>query len=49
MGMLWEVAYMDGELHDMEASLMRRLAGLLYVSDKENGLARKAARERLGI
>lgn len=48
MGMLWEVAYADGELHDLEASLMRRLAGLLHVSDRDSGRARQAARERLG-
>ena len=47
MGMLWEVAYADGELHDLEASLMRRLAGLLHVSDRDSGRARQAARQRL--
>src|SRR3546814_4849074 len=41
MEMLWEVAYADGALHDLEASLMRRLAGLLHVSDRDSGLARK--------
>lgn len=39
--MLWEVAYADGELHDYEANLVRRLAGLLYVSDRESGEAHK--------
>lgn len=48
MGMLWEVAYADGELHDLEASLMRRLAGLLHVSDRDSGRARQLARQRLG-
>jgi len=47
--MLWEVVYTDGELHDFEASLMRRLAGLVYVSDAESGAARKRAMERLGL
>ncbi len=46
--MLWEVAYADGELHDFEASLMRRLAGLLHVSDYDSGRARQAALARLG-
>jgi len=41
MEMLWEVAYADGALHDLEASLMRRLAGLLHVSDRDSGLARQ--------
>jgi len=48
MEMLWEVAYADGELHDLEASLMRRLAGLLHVTDRDSGLARKRVLARLG-
>lgn len=48
MEMLWEVAYADGALHDLEASLMRRLAGLLYVSDRDSGLARKRVLARHG-
>lgn len=47
--MLWEVAYADGELHDYEASLLRRVAGLLYVDDKASGAARLRVMERLGI
>jgi uncharacterized tellurite resistance protein B-like protein len=46
--MLWEVAYADGRLHDYEASLLRRIAGLIYVSDRENGEARKRVLARLG-
>lgn len=46
--MLWQVAYADGELHDFEANLMRRLAGLLHVSDYDSGRARRAALARLG-
>lgn len=46
--MLWEVAYADGELHDYEASLLRRVTGLLYVTDRESGAARKRALKRLG-
>lgn len=49
MEMLWEIAYVDGELHDHEAQLMRRLAGLLYVSDRDSGEARKRAQDRLGL
>ena len=49
MEMLWEVAYADGELHDYEAALMRRLAGLLYVTDRDSGDARKRALARLGL
>jgi uncharacterized tellurite resistance protein B-like protein len=47
--MLWEVAYADGELHDYEASLLRRITGLLYVSDRESGEARKRVLTRLGL
>src|SRR4051812_18062129 len=47
--MLWEVAYADGKLHDYEASLLRRVAGLLYVSDRDSGEARLRVMERLGI
>jgi uncharacterized tellurite resistance protein B-like protein len=45
--MVWEVAYADGELHDYEANLLRRLGGLLYVSDRERGEARKRVLARL--
>jgi uncharacterized tellurite resistance protein B-like protein len=49
MEMLWEVAYADGELHDYEASLNRRIAGLIHVPDRESGDARKRALGRLGL
>jgi uncharacterized tellurite resistance protein B-like protein len=47
--MLWEVAYADGQLHDYEASLLRRITGLLYVADRESGEARKRVLARLGL
>ena len=47
--MLWEVAYADGELHDYESNLVRRLAGLLYVSDRDSGDARKRVLVKLGL
>ncbi len=47
--MLWEVAYADGVLHDYEANLLRRVAGLIYVSDRDRGAARKRVLERLGM
>jgi uncharacterized tellurite resistance protein B-like protein len=46
--MLWEVVYADGELHDYEASLLRRVTGLLYVTDRDSGEARKRVLARLG-
>ena len=39
--MLWRVVYADGEVHDFEANLLRRVAGLIYVSDRDSGTARK--------
>lgn len=47
--MLWQVAYADGVLHDYEASLLRRVAGLIYVSDRDSGEARKRVLARLGL
>ncbi|MBT5571389.1 MAG: TerB family tellurite resistance protein [Alphaproteobacteria bacterium] len=46
--MLWEVVYADGEVHDHEANLLRRVAGLIYVSDRESGDARKRVLDRTG-
>ena len=45
--MLWEVACVDGSIHDYEAGLVRRVAGLLYVSDRESGEARQRVLARL--
>jgi uncharacterized tellurite resistance protein B-like protein len=47
--MLWEVAYADGELHDFEASLIRRITGLLYVADCDSGEARKRVLARSSL
>lgn len=44
--MAWMVVMSDGEVHEYEAQLMRRLAGLLYVDDIESGRAAKRARAR---
>ncbi|MCH7550665.1 MAG: TerB family tellurite resistance protein [Proteobacteria bacterium] len=46
--MLWEVAYADGQVHDFEASLVRRVSGLIHVSDRDSGTARKKVLARLG-
>ena len=34
---LWKIIYSDGISDMYESNLMRRLSGLLYVSDKETG------------
>lgn len=45
---LWEVVYADGKLDDYEANLLRRVAGLIYVPDRESGQARLRVLSRLG-
>ncbi len=47
--MLWEVVYADGVATDYETNLVRRVSGLLYVSDVESGAARKRVIEKLGL
>ncbi len=43
--MLWRVVYADGVVHDYESNLMRRIAGLLHVTDRESAYARQRAVE----
>lgn len=45
--LLWEVVYADGELHAYESNLLRRIGGLIYVSDRERGEARKRVLARI--
>ena len=47
MEMVWMVVLADGELHEYESQLIRRLAGLLYVADIDSGRAARRARARL--
>ena len=44
---LWEIILSDGELHDYETSLLRRLAGLLYISDVQSGNAKQKALDKI--
>ena len=43
---LWEIVLSDGEIHDFESNLLRRLAGLLYISDIDSGNAKKRALDK---
>lgn len=45
--MLWKVAYADGVLDPHEDMLVRRIAGLINVPDRERALARRSALEKL--
>lgn len=47
--MLWEVVYADGILHDYEANLLRRIGGLIHVSDRDRGEALRRVKRKLGI
>ena len=44
---LWEIILSDGKVHEFESNLIRRLAGLLYISDVSCGNAKKRARINL--
>ena len=44
---LWEIILSDGELHEFESNLIRRLAGLLYISDVSCGNAKNKAIEKI--
>ncbi|MEM9784190.1 MAG: TerB family tellurite resistance protein [Pseudomonadota bacterium] len=46
---VWEIAYADGEQSYEEAALVRKLCGLLYVPDRDAGIARRRVAERLGV
>lgn len=46
--MLWQVAYADGVLDPEEDLLIRRVAGLIHVTDRERVLARQRALAALG-
>ena len=46
---LWEIILADGKIHDYESNLIRRLAGLLYLSDYECGKAKKKVLLKIGI
>ena len=44
---LWEIILSDGHIHDYETSILRRLSGLLYISDVDSGNARKRALNKI--
>ena len=37
---IWKIVYSDGTNDDYESNLIRRICGLLYVSDKDNGIVK---------
>ena len=47
--MLWDVAYAHGRLDEDEDTLIRRIAGLIYVSDHDRAAARQRIRRKRGL
>ena len=41
---LWKIVYSDGTSNDYESNLIRRVCGLLYVSDRDSGIIKKKLR-----
>ena len=44
---LWGIILADGEIHDFESNLIRRLAGLFYISDVSCANAKRKALEKI--
>jgi len=44
---LWEIILSDNQVHDFETNLIRRLAGLLYISDVDCGNAKIRAIQKI--
>ena len=38
---IWKIVYSDGKTDSYESTLIRRICGLLYVSDKDNGVIKE--------
>ena len=44
---LWKIIYSDSTNDNYESNLIRRICGLLYVSDKDNGIIKKKIQNNL--
>ena len=42
---IWKIVYSDGQSDSYESNLIRRICGLLYVSDKDNGIIKARIRD----
>ena len=42
---IWKIVYSDGTNDDYESNLIRRICGLLYVSDKDNGIIKTKVKD----
>ena len=44
---IWKIVYSDGTNDNYESNLIRRICGLLYISDKDNGIIKKKIQDSL--
>ena len=44
---IWKIVYSDGTSDDYESNLIRRICGLLYVSDRDNGIIKEKVKNLL--
>ena len=44
---IWKIVYSDGTNDDYESNLIRRICGLLYISDKDNGIIKSKVQNLL--
>ena len=44
---IWKIVYSDGTSNVYESNLIRRICGLLYVSDKDNGIIKMKIKSSL--
>ena len=42
---IWKIVYSDGTSDNYESNLIRRICGLLYVSDKDNGIIKTKVKD----
>lgn len=49
VGLLWEMVYADGELHELEDNVVWRIAELIGVSARDRVRMRRSVREAFGI
>lgn len=49
IGILWEIVYADGEMHEVEDNTVWRIAELIGVSEHERAVQRRLARKECGL
>ena len=44
---IWEIVYSDGTNDNYESNLIRRICGLLYISDKDSGIIKMKVKNQI--